>query len=200
MDVDVTRVRTTMELGEARHLHSRIKKGIRQTTKCATLLRELVWEFDNGGWLAMGYESLAAAFQQDLRNFSKAHLYKCLKRGSVAETLQLEKGSNVDEGALDALYPLEPEARKTAFQSARLHAGINPVTASIARKAANVEKKEAPKPSGRVTMGELAGNLVRDVDNCIDKAKRLKAPGLELLKDAAAEMRPWANSHKEGEA
>ena len=208
MEVEVTRRRSEMELEKAKKLHSRIRKGIAQTAKCGALLRELVWEYDDGGWTAMGYASLHEAFKQDLRNTlacSKTTLYRMLKRGEVADRLKLTDNSNIDEGALDAFGKLEPEAQKSAFQSARLQAGSNPITAAIARKVSSFKEQVTgaapkPKPRGgeRVTVAERAFNLIRDVDHCVEEAKRLKAPGVGLLKDAASEIRPWANSHQEG--
>lgn len=211
MDVEVTRARTTMDLKVAQRLHSRIQKGIKKTAEHGSLLRELVWQYDDGGWEIMEYPSLGAAFEGDLRKVldcSKSFLYKLLKRGEVADRLQLPGNPNVNEGALDVIAKLPVEQQESVFKEARLAAGIGPVTVSITRKAANrlvkrgVHEHKTPAPikkkvGERVTMAERSAKLIAAVDDCVAEAKRLQAPGYGLLKDAASEIRPWAMSHQQ---
>ena len=209
MEVEVTRLRAKMDLDAARKLHGRIRHGIKKTAACGTLLRQLVWIYDDGGWEAMKFDSLGAAFEQDLRKnlgCSKSFLYKLLKRGEVADRLQLSATAQVDESALDVMAKLPPEQQESVFKEARIAAGVGPITTSIARKAANRLVKrgvhDAPvtapiKKKGRA-VAERSARLIQNVDNCVAEAKRLQAPGYGLLKDAASEIRPWAASHQHG--
>ncbi len=211
MDVEVKRVEVTMTVTDAAKLHKRIVKGIGKASQCWTLLRELIWEYDNGGWKAMGYNSLHHAFQKELRkqlDFSKTTLYRLLKRGEVVESLSLSDGTyKVDEAALDQFAKLSEDhaVQKQAFADARLLVGVNPVSASQARKVVSktviTTTTEKPKEkSSRVTIGERAFNIVRDLDHVISEVKRLKGPGLEDLHSALAELKKWMTSHQEGES
>lgn len=213
MDVEVRRMETTMTVTDAAKLHKRIVKGIGKASQCWTLLRELIWEYDNGGWKAMGYNSLQHAFQKELRkqlDFSSTTLYRLLKRGAVIESLSLTDGPyKVDESALDQFAKLAstPTDQKKAFENARMQAGVNPVSVKHAKKAVSKFAEQAGGPTsaekpktGRVTIGERAFNIVRDLEHVISEVKRLNGPGLEDLHSALAELKKWMKSHQEGES
>ncbi len=169
MDAVVKR-RGQLDIAAAKSLHARICKGITTTTQHAVLLRELVWEYDDGGWQAMGFSSLGDAFEKQLCRadiITKRHMYRLRARGKIVAQLSLTGGFS--ETALDEISKADPDERLEVWRDAKLLAGINPVSASIAQKAVNRAKRKKKKAAEKIQRKPPKRDNVRVVDTPPDQ-------------------------------